>query len=59
MTFSPGRKPTFTPTEHDRPYLKIGELMKVEAKTYSVYTRIEGYGYISETFGVGFAVFYT
>ena len=51
----PERNPVFVLTEDYQPYLKVGEFMKVEAKTDAGYNRIEGYGYIVELFGVGIA----
>ena len=55
----PERKPAFTLTDDNRPFLPVGDFVKVEAKTESGHNRPEGYGYISETFGVGAAAFYT
>ena len=51
----PKRKPAFNFTEDHKPYLKVGEFVKVEAKTDTGFNRIEGYGYIEETFGVEIA----
>ena len=42
-----------------RPFLTIGEFVKVEEKTSSGHNRPTGYGYITETFGVGAAAFYS
>ena len=42
----PERRTAFVLTENFRPYLKIGEYVKVERKTGAGYNRIEGYGYI-------------
>ena len=52
----PERKPAFTPTDDLRPFLSIGEFVKVEASPSGKY-RPEGYGYITETSGVGLAAF--
>ena len=42
-----------------RPFLIIGEFVKVEEKTSSGHNCPTGYGYITETFGVGTAVLYS
>ena len=55
----PERKPAFVPTEDNRPYLKIGEFCRVETNISSKYNRPKGYGYITETLGVGLAAYYT
>ena len=55
----PERKPAFTPAEDNRPYLKVGEFVKVERNTTTRKNRPEGYGYINETFGAGLAAFYS
>ena len=55
----PERKPTYQPVDDLKPYLKIGEFVKVDEKTEAGYNRIEGYGYITEAFGAGAAAFYS
>ena len=55
----PERKSDFVLTEDYWPYLKVGEFVKVKAKTDTGYNRIEGYAYIAETFGAGIAAYYT
>ena len=55
----PERKQAFAPTDDLKPYLKVGEFVKVENNTTAGKYRPEGYGYVQETFGVGLAAFYT
>ena len=55
----PERKQAFILAEDNRPYLGIGEYVKVESKTDAGYNRPEGYGYIHQTFGVGLAALYS
>ena len=55
----PERKPAFTLDEDQTPYLKIGEFVKVENSSSPRCYRPEGYGYVTATFGVGIAAYYS
>ena len=54
----PERKPAFTLSEDHKPYLKVGNFVKVELSSTTKKYRPDGYGYIQKTFGVGSAAYY-